>query len=355
MRLSPLRLAVAAVVSTVAACTLNTAGLGSADSRVSVMLPDAGGAAGVGGNAGGGNVAGAGGDAGANIVGAAGMGAAGSGVAGMGAAGAGVAGMGAAGSGAAGSGVAGMGAAGSGVAGIGAAGSGVAGMGAAGSGGGAAGATGGQAGASDVPDGGAGANGTPDAHPISSAGCADGTREGFSSVDDYPDIAACAGGWQIPGFALGLTGTGTTSPACQRHGGNDGVRPDGLGCSVADLCAEGWHVCESAHEFSTKATDCRDALPPAGGALVFYGTRQRGPDKTCDLLNQTGTNNVYGCGNFGSPAMAACAPFTRMIRDADCKANPPWMCVDGPIDYNVSELLDVTKPGSAHGGVLCCR
>jgi hypothetical protein len=26
-----------------------------------------------------------------------------------------------------------------------------------------------------------------------------------------------------------------------------------------------------------------------------------------------------------------------------------------PINYNVSELADVTKPGSSHGGVLCCR
>jgi hypothetical protein len=75
----------------------------------------------------------------------------------------------------------------------------------------------------------------------------------------------------------------------------------------------------------------------------------------CDPANETGTNNVYGCGNFGSNAMAACAPFMRMLRDADCKANPPWMCVDGPINYNVSELLDVTKPGADHGGVLCCR
>ena len=81
MRLSPLRLAVAAVVSTVAACTLNTAGLGSADSRVSIVLPDAGGAAGSSGDAGRGNVAGAGGNAGMGVAGGAGTGAAGNGAA----------------------------------------------------------------------------------------------------------------------------------------------------------------------------------------------------------------------------------------------------------------------------------
>ena len=44
-----------------------------------------------------------------------------------------------------------------------------------------------------------------------------------------------------------------------------------------------------------------------------------------------------------------------MLRDADCKANAPWMCMEGQINYNVNELGDVTKPGSDHGGVLCCR
>ncbi|MDB4982072.1 MAG: hypothetical protein JWM82_2824, partial [Myxococcales bacterium] len=212
-----------------------------------------------------------------------------------------------------------------------------------------AGATGGQGGSFD--GGVAGANGTSDAHPVSSAGCSDGTREGFTSLAKYPDVAACAGGWQIPGFV----GPATMSPACGRGGGNDGARPNGEGCSVADLCAEGWHVCDGSLEFATKATDCHDALSTQGDGPAFYGTRQRGPDKTCDPTNQIGTNNVYGCGNFGSPAMAACVPLTRMLRDADCKANTPWMCVDGPIDYNVMELVDVTKTGPDHGGVLCCR
>jgi len=54
-------------------------------------------------------------------------------------------------------------------------------------------------------------------------------------------------------------------------------------------------------------------------------------------------------------AVAACAPFTRMLRDADCRDNPPWTCVDGAIGYSVSELADVTKPGAGRGGVLCCR
>jgi hypothetical protein len=180
-------------------------------------------------------------------------------------------------------------------------------------------------------------------------GCADGTREGFTSLEKYPDIAACAGGWSV----AGLVAPETLAPQCGRAAGNSGANPNGSACSVADLCAGGWHVCESAHEVSSKASDCKDAFP--GGAQAFYATRQRGPMMTCDPANLMGTNNVYGCGNFGSNAMSACAPFTHMLRDADCKANAPWSCVNGPIDYSTTELVDVTKPGPAKGGVLCCR
>jgi len=205
----------------------------------------------------------------------------------------------------------------------------------------------GQAGAPGSPDGGMGGSG---GMPISAVGCADGTREGLSSLTKFPDVAACSGGWTVPG----LVAAETLSPQCGRGGGNDGAHPNGEGCSVADLCAEGWHVCESAHEFSTRAASCDNAFP-GGMVKMFFATRQRGPMTTCDPANETGTNNVYGCGNFGSNAMAACAPFMHMLRDNDCKNNPPWSCVDGPINYSTSELLDVTKPGPEHGGVLCCR
>ena len=125
---------------------------------------------------------------------------------------------------------------------------------------------------------------------------------------------------------------------------------------MADLCADGWHVCESAHELAAKATNCDEAFP--GGAVkMFFASRQRGIDQpvTCDPKNETGTNNVYGCGNFGSNALAACAPFMHMLRDYDCQNNPPWICANGPPNTSNNELDDVTKPGPDHGGVLCCR
>jgi hypothetical protein len=321
MRLSPPSLLLVTVLATVAACKLDSSGL--APGQMMVVVPDAG-------AAGSGVISGA---AGATSLAGAGGGAVAGGSGGSSTGG----GTGTAGNpGSAGDGGGGM--AGSGTAG----------------GGGDTGTSGaGQAGADGTPDAGGEAGSTvppPDAHPISIAGCADGTREGLIQLAKFPDVAACSGGWTVPGFLA----PETLTPQCGRAAGNDGDRPDGDGCSVADLCAEGWHVCESAHEFAAKATNC-DLAFPGGAVKMFFATRQRGPMTTCDPTNEMGTNNVYGCGNFGSTAMTACAPFMHMLRDYDCKANPPWMCMDGPINYNVNELGDMTKPGSDHGGVLCCR
>ena len=306
---------VAAALATVSACTLNSTGLGFTNPGREVLggpNADAGGYSGGGGTW----------IADEHMLGSAGS-------AGGGSAGA---------SGAGGGDVAGSGAAGDGLAGTG----GVAGS-----------LGGGQAGSDGQPD----ASGTagespdqPDAQPSSSLGCADGTREGFNSVAKYPNIAACAGAWQVPGFVA----PETLTPQCDRHAGNDGNAPDGIGCSVADLCADGWHVCDSASEVSMNTESCSDATPP-GAPPAFYATRQRGSMMTCDRTNQTGTSNIFGCGNIGSTAMSACAPLIDMLSDTDCRGNRPWTCVEGPIGQNLNELANATKPGPARGGVLCCR
>jgi hypothetical protein len=317
-----------ATLSAIASCRLDTGGLSSHDGGLAgIQIPGTDAQADTsvaGASAGGASGTASGGQGGFDLVSAAGTngeaggGAAGTGEAGIsgGEAGASAGTTGAAGDGAAGDGAAGTGAAGTGAAGTGAAGTGVA---------------------------------------VSPIGCADGTREGFLDQAKYPAIAACSGAWQIPG----LVGPNTQTPQCQRRGGNTGnSSTTGAGCSVADLCAEGWHVCESVAEFKTKAPDCIDVLMVIGGSPTFFATRQRGAgvggDLMCDAQNREGTNNVYGCGNIGSQAAKGCMPFTRMLRDADCKNNPPWMCTNGPTDQNILELDGVTKPATARGGVLCC-
>src|SRR4051794_38795283 len=36
--------------------------------------------------------------------------------------------------------------------------------------------------------------------PPETVGCADGTREAFVSLDDWRNIAGCAGAWSVPGL-----------------------------------------------------------------------------------------------------------------------------------------------------------
>ena len=190
------------------------------------------------------------------------------------------------------------------------------------------------------------------APPVSVFGCADGAREGLIELASYPAIAACAGGWQVPG----LLSNAARTPACARAGGNQGARPQGQGCSSADLCAAGWHVCENAAEVANKGGRCADATAPANGRKVFYATRQSGDDGCASAnteLGNNGDNLVHGCGTFGVTASRGCAPLNTSLHDDSCSANPPWQCRGG--NNNVHEISVVTKPGSALGGVLCCR
>jgi hypothetical protein len=188
--------------------------------------------------------------------------------------------------------------------------------------------------------------------PPAVVGCADGAREGLLDLATYPAIAACEGGWQVQG----LISNAARSPACARAGGNQGTQPDGQGCSAADLCAAGWHVCESAAEVTSRGGKCADAILPANGRKVFYATRQPGDD-SCNSSGNSGAgpngdNLVHGCGNFALVSAFRCAPLNASMHDDDCTANPPWRC---NTSNNRTEISVVTKPGSALGGVLCCK
>jgi hypothetical protein len=185
-------------------------------------------------------------------------------------------------------------------------------------------------------------------------GCADGTREGYIDMKKYPRIAGCSGAWSEPG----LDSDASHTPECDRRGGNDGDKPDGHGCSIADLCASGWSVCETASAVAMRATSCNDAFAPFGGTAAFFVTRQRAQGLVCtaDDQSQDGTNNIYGCGNVGSMADKSCTPLNHMLRDSDCKNQAPWSCADGPqVGNSQDEYLTVTKGGPLRGGALCCK
>jgi hypothetical protein len=174
------------------------------------------------------------------------------------------------------------------------------------------------------------------------AGCADGTREGYLGE---ARIAACAGAFELPGIVTAAS----RAPACGRAAGNDGARADGVGCSAADLCAAGYHVCDDAAEVGRLAStgDC-----PTGGGGAFWLTRQGEDANGACVAGES--NNLVGCGvGVGVAAPASCAPLDTELRYTHCQALSSWDC--GTSSDANSEGLLVSKVGPGEGGVLCCK
>jgi len=207
-------------------------------------------------------------------------------------------------------------------------------------------------------------------------GCADGTREGFLDQKTYPQIAACAGGWDKPGVT-----PDTVVPTCGNKGGNSGTKASGVGCSSADLCASNWHVCKGWEEVAKKSpTGCAGATPDdAKPKSLFFAVRQPSADfSKCGKWGD-GFNDVFGCGNLGTSLVAekSCGPLDRVLASMQpnsCgfnEAEPnlgPWEC-KGPGESDLNEGANVTKKAcqgescqydglpispSDKGGVLCC-
>jgi hypothetical protein len=194
--------------------------------------------------------------------------------------------------------------------------------------------------------GGGGTGGTP------TEGCSDGSREAYTDAVTQPNIAGCSGGWSVPG----LTSPDSMMPQCGRVSGNDSPNQAGTGCSVADLCGIGWHVCLSHGELYQRSAD--HACPPDSGERLFWATRQSmipfvpGDQVYCTA---SGDNNVYGCGDSGLPLLGGspdgnddCGTLDRVMGANDCEGT--WICPEGE-----TEGLTMTKNGTALGGVLCCR
>lgn len=206
---------------------------------------------------------------------------------------------------------------------------------------------GGGAGSGGGSQGGSTSSGSGGEAPTDGAiGCADGEREGYKTIADEPDIAACAGGFTVPGVST----TDSRKTTCGRRGGDDGPKPSGDGCSVEDLCSDGWHVCDSAEDVDRSAKS--HACPEDVSGDLFWATRQ-GQDSTGECI-EGGTNNLVGCssGALGQSAPDSCEPLERAMRYNHC-ADPLvlWSCGES----GQQEGQVVTKPSPDQGGVLCCR
>ncbi len=208
-------------------------------------------------------------------------------------------------------------------------------------------------------------------------GCADETREGFMAWHDFPLVAACGGAWSVAGFE---------HRTCQSAGGNHGTKATGTGCSAADLCAIGWHVCYGPEDVDARlgAGDCSDALDPrypnfgsgplASGLSVppgaaFFATAARTDGAGCSdgVGDQARASGVFGCGNLGA-ATDACGALDRAsgalcagLRDGAAGQGDHPASDYGyaaPEEWAWSCAADGAPLKSApdrQGGVLCCK
>jgi len=216
------------------------------------------------------------------------------------------------------------------------------------------------------------------AHSVDPIGCADGTREAFADRSVFPDIAGCAGPWGIPGIFPAVPPS--TAAACATLGNSTTTAPvDGAGCASSNLCAIGWHVCGGG-EIMPRTADvgCAVAgIPP----FSFFAAAVSGPgcfrcalpsytvtgatctnaacsndcrSSSCSLACRASdslNNDFFGCGTIGYTNSNACDGLDRNPGNG-CEALPgtTWRCTG-----ETSESRNVTKLGSANGGVLCCR
>ncbi len=183
---------------------------------------------------------------------------------------------------------------------------------------------------------------------IAGTGCSDGTREGFRDSSLWPSIAGCAGGFSQPGVI------GLLLPTCRLQAGDTSSNPVGSGCSAADLCAAGWHVCLDGSDVRSHSPtgDCEGCVL-AGEPRFFIVATGATPTGVC-TSDKTAANDLHGCGGLGRPESPDCPPLSRRMGFADCRGTDEvWSC--GTAAQSTDEAALVTKAGPTLGGVLCCK
>jgi hypothetical protein len=120
---------------------------------------------------------------------------------------------------------------------------------------------------------------------------------------------------------------------------------------VADICAAGFHVCETAEEVRAKTSSKKGCDDVSAWDNGFYATRQSGDgNRRCA---GTGQNDVFGCGSEGDPIIVNCGGLNRFSHNHCGRLQNGWACLTD--DNRGLTETDTATHSSNTGGVLCCR
>lgn len=186
--------------------------------------------------------------------------------------------------------------------------------------------------------------------PPVSVGCSDGSREGFRTLASWPDIAGCAGAFDQPGILRESADRRT----CGSMAGDESGNTAGTGCSAADLCASGWHVCRGPADVDlhSRGGGCEGCIP-AREPRFFVAAGGASTTGIC-TGDVHASNDLHGCGGLGEPEDESCTPLLRRMGFADClRTFGVWSCGDSA--DSLQEARVVSKTATTMGGVLCCR
>jgi hypothetical protein len=195
---------------------------------------------------------------------------------------------------------------------------------------------------------------------VACPGCAQGQRS--AGDPGLPGVALCGAAWLVPGIAADAADSLATP--CDRQPAGDGASTvdHTTACTVEDNCAPGWHVCADEGELAARGWSrslCEGVDLQAGS---FWASRQPASVPNKDPGGATcgsGHARIVGCGPLSaSRAPTGCSLLSRYLGTLpspspfDCAAQSggTWQC-----GSEGKEALEVTKPRSDHGGVLCCR
>eukprot|EP00041_Stephanoeca_diplocostata_P020399 m.454776 g.454776 ORF g.454776 m.454776 type:complete len:575 (+) comp21570_c0_seq29:198-1922(+) len=162
----------------------------------------------------------------------------------------------------------------------------------------------------------------------STAGCRDGSREGFTNTSVYPKIAACRG---------------TTSGVDVRSA-----------AASASFCSSGWHVCTGREINAGRSDPSHFTAVTYDMAGSFTGKYAYNANNDCNSCQDT-----CGMRPAGGHSQVGCAVTTETDPDVACmgsgcsRTRVPACLADGR--YNSGNSGCVIAAASNIDGMVCCR